>query len=206
MGASVTDDAELYSRWRAGDEQAAQELVERYYDSVVRFFRTKVGPQADDLVQRTFLACAEGNFRGESGFRSYLFGVARNILFEFFRGKKRDAKVDPDFSMNSVHELDPGLSTMAAERAEQRLLVQALQRIPLEIQMTLELFYWEDLSIEELSHALGIPTGTVKSRLHRGRTLLREAMEKIPSTDNEKQSVRALITEWRDKLPRESDD
>jgi RNA polymerase sigma factor (sigma-70 family) len=197
----VEDDVELYARWQAGDENAAQTLVERYYDNVVRFFRTKVGPQADDLVQRTFLACAEGGFRGESGFRSYLFGIARNILFEFFRGQRRDAKVDPDFSLSSVHELDPGLSTLAGARAEQRLLVAALQRIPLDIQVTLELFYWEDLSIDELAAALAIPPGTVKSRLHRGRALVREAMEKLPSTEQEKQSVRALISDWRDRLP-----
>ena len=196
----MADDAELYARWQSGDDGAAQTLVEKHYDSVVRFFRTKIGPKSDDLVQRTFLVCAEGGFRGDSSFRTYLFGVARNVLLEFFRGKRRDARVDVDFSVSSVFDLDAGLSTMAADRAEQRLLVQALHRIPLEIQMTLELFYWEDLSVGELAQVLSIPPGTVKSRLHRGRTLLREAMEKLPSTDAERESVRALIGHWREKL------
>ena len=147
----MADDAELYARWQSGDDGAAQTLVEKHYDSVVRFFRTKIGPKSDDLVQRTFLVCAEGGFRGDSSFRTYLFGVARNVLLEFFRGKRRDARVDVDFSVSSVFDLDAGLSTMAADRAEQRLLVQALHRIPLEIQMTLELFYWEDLSVGEVS-------------------------------------------------------
>lgn len=199
-GRRLAEDAELYRRWREGDDKAAQALVERYYDSIERFFRTKVGPHADDLVQRTFLVCAEGGFRGESGFRSYLFGIARNLLFEFFRNRNRDAKRDFDASMSSIFELDSGLSTMAAERGEHRLLVQALHRIPIDIQVTLELFYWEELSVDELAAVLEIPPGTVKSRLHRGRALLRDAMEKIPTTELEKQSVRALIDDWRERL------
>lgn len=196
------DDGQLYDAWRAGERRAGEQLVERHYDAILRFFRTKAGPHADDLVQRTFLACAEprGGFRGESSFRAYLFGVARNILLEFFRGRVRDARVDPDFTVSSAFELQPGPSTFAAQRAEQRLLVEALRRIPLEIQMTLELFYWEDLSVGELASVLQIPEGTVKSRLHRGRMLLKEAMEKLPSTPTERESVRLLLGDWAARM------
>ena len=199
----VTDDAELYRRWRGGDDEAATQLVERHYASVARFFRTKVGPEhADDLVQRTFLGCIEGDFRGEGLFRAYLFGIARMLLLGFFKGRHRDAKVDPDFTVSSVLELAPGLSTVAAGRADQRLLVVALQRIPLEIQMTLELFYWEDLSVAELSEALGIPPGTVKSRLHRGRQLVKEAMDGLVTTPDTRSSVRALLDDWAQQMRR----
>jgi RNA polymerase sigma factor (sigma-70 family) len=198
--ATVSDDAELYAAWRAGDKHAGEALVTRYYDAVLRFFRTKVGPRADDLVQRTFLACAEGGFRGESSFRSYLFGVARNILFKSFRGHQRDAMVDPDFTVSSVHELAPGPSTVMAKRTEQRLLLEALRRIPLEFQMLLELFYWEELSISELSSVLGLPDGTVKSRLRRGRALLKEAIALLPSSPEEKESVRVLLGEWTERM------
>lgn len=196
----MSDDADLYAAWRAGDKQAGQTLVTRYYDSVLRFFRTKVGPQADDLVQRTFLACAEGGFRGESSFRSYLFGIARNILFKSFRGHQRDAMVDPDFTVSSVYELAPGPSTVAAQRTDQRLLLEALRRIPLEFQMLLELFYWEELSIAELAAVLELPDGTVKSRLRRGRTLLKEAIGHVPSSAEEKESVRVLLGEWAERM------
>ena len=66
--------------------------------------------------------------------------------------------------------------------------------------MTLELFYWEDLSVGELAEALGIPPGTVKSRLHRGRQLLREAMETLPASPADRQSVRELIDEWAESV------
>lgn len=122
------------------------------------------------------------------------------MLLEFFRGRRRDAKVEPDFSEQSVHDISPGVSTIAAGRSDHRLLVEALQRIPVDIQMTLELFYWEDLSVGELAQILGIPPGTVKSRLHRGRTLLRDAMVKLPKTEEDQRSVRLLIGEWVDKM------
>ncbi len=193
----MSDDAELFRAWRAGDRAAGQRLVERHYDGMVRFFRTKAGPATDDLVQRVFLVAAdpEGGFRGESSFRTYLFGVARNVLFEHFRGRDRDGRIDA--SVSSVHDLLPGLSSVAAQRADERLLYAALQRLPIEIQMTLELFYWEDLSISELAAVLEIPEGTVKSRLFRGRTLLEQAIAKLPADDPDAQaSVRALLGQW----------
>lgn len=195
------DDAELYARWRSGDAAAARLLVERNYDRITRFFRTKVGPQrCDDLVQRTFLAASEGNYRGDSTFRAYLFGIARNVLLDQFRLSRRDAKNEPDFNESSVRELAPGVSTAAIARDEQRLLVEQLQRLPVEIQMTLELFYWEDLSVDELAQVLCIPPGTVKSRLHRGRTMLKEAMQHSTLTPSEKESVRAQIDGWVDQM------
>ncbi|MEE9385521.1 MAG: sigma-70 family RNA polymerase sigma factor [Nannocystaceae bacterium] len=192
------DEFELYSAWRAGNRKSGSILVERYYDSVVRFFRTKVAPSAaDDLVQRTFMVCADSEtaFRGEGKFKSYLFGVARRTLLSHFNSKHRQRE-DPDFGISSAFDLAPGPVTVAAGRADQRWLVEALRSIPVEMQITLELFYWQGLAIDELSVALEIPPGTVKSRLHRGRTLLRHAMEKIPVPDGLTRSVTVLMDEW----------
>lgn len=196
------EDAELYQRWATGDREAGGALIERHYDSISRFFRTKCGPAADDLVQRTFMVCAnhETGFRGDSSFRTYLFAVARNVLFKHFRGQTRDARVDPDFSVSSASALAPGPATFAAERADYRILVEALRTIPLDIQVTLELFYWEDMSVGELAEILEVPPGTVKSRLHRGRQLLREAMDKIALSPDEMQSVRVLLDDWAARM------
>jgi predicted DNA-binding protein YlxM (UPF0122 family) len=75
-------------------------------------------------------------------------------------------------------------------------LLEALQRIPLDIQMTLELFYWEDLSIGELAAVLESPVGTVKSRLFRGRQLLEQAMDSLTAPTDARESVRVKLGEW----------
>lgn len=168
----------LLAGWRAGDRAAGEELVGRHYASVLRFFRTKAGPDADDLAQRTFLRCVEATarFRGESSVKAFLFGIARNVLFEHIRAHARENRVDPDFSVSSILDLHPRASTLAFQRAEERRLVEALQQQPLETQLVLELYYWEELSVDEVARVVDIPAGTVKSRLHRGRELLRQAL------------------------------
>jgi RNA polymerase sigma factor (sigma-70 family) len=194
----MIDDHILIEAWRNGDNASAEVLIERYYDSIARFFASKAGNEADDLVQRTFLRCAEGigRYRGDANFRAYLFGIARNVLYEHIRRRVRDGPVEPDFGASSLMDLAPGVSTIAAQRAEQRVLVMALQRIPLELQIVLELYYWEGLGVAELAEVLAIPAGTVKSRLHRARSLLRDAMERLPATPEEQRTVRALLQEW----------
>lgn len=195
---TVDEELELYRAWRTGDAKSGARLVERHYDPVVRFFRTKVATAAaDDLVQRTFLVCveSESGFRGEGSFRAYLFGVARRVLIGHFRDRHR-GRIDADLGVSSIMELQPGPSTIAAGRSDQRLLVNALRRIPVDLQMALELFYWEGLSVGELAEALEVPAGTVKSRLHRARGLLREAMEKLPADDQTRRSVRELVDGW----------
>jgi len=179
----VGDDRAQLAAWRGGDGEAGQALVERHYGSVLRFFRTKAGEDTDDLVQQTFLRAVEhaDRFRGESSFRSFLFGIARNVLFEHIRRKVRDGRASPDFGVSSILDLDPRASTLLFQRAEERALVQALQHMPVEVQIVVELYYWEELSVGEVAAAVDVPPGTVKSRLHRGRDLLRKAMEKAPA-------------------------
>ena len=71
------------------------------------------------------------------------------------------------------------MATIAARRAEQRVLVMALQRIPVELQILLELFYWEGLSIAELAEVVEIPVGTVKTRMRLAVTKLRAAVASV---------------------------
>lgn len=199
----MDDDRSLFESWQAGDRTAGQALIERHFDSVLRFFQTKAGTEAEDLVQRTFLACVEAGarFRGSSSFRAFVFGIARNVLLEHIRARTKARLVDDDFAVSSVVALQPGVSTLAFQRAEQRLLVQALQRIPLDLQLGLELHYWEDLSVAELAEVLGIPEGTVKSRLFRARNELKAAMETLPTeTEGERASLRVLLQSWRDGM------
>ncbi|MCK6549370.1 RNA polymerase sigma factor [Myxococcota bacterium] len=193
------DDLALFDAWRAGDRGAGATLIERHYDTVVRFFRTKAGPYADDLVQRTFLAVAEGaeRYRGASSFRAFLFGVARNVFFEFLRARTKDRLVAPDFAVSSLADLDTGIVTKMGRRDQEQLLVRCLQTLPVELQVAVELYYWEELSIAELAEVQGVPPGTVKSRLSRARALLAEAMAREEATADERSSMSSVIATWR---------
>jgi RNA polymerase sigma-70 factor (ECF subfamily) len=168
----MVDDAALVAAWRGGDRGAGEALFERHYDGVVRFFRNKAGDMiAGDLVQKTFLACFEGlaAYRGDASVRTYLFAIAYRLLCKHYEAQRRDRI---DLVSVSVHDLGHSPSEVLAAREEQRLVLAALRRIPLEYQALLELHYWEHMTAAEAAAALAIPEGTAKTRLRRGRQLL----------------------------------
>lgn len=173
----MLDDNELLGRWSQGDRSAGNELFQRHFDSVCSFFETKVSNDVEELVQATFMACLESidSFKLHSSFRTFLFGIARNKLYRYYRTKKRHgAKVD--FSMVSVMDLNAGAATQLDQAKEQQRLLDALCSLPLEQQLILELYYWENLDGPELAEILDIAASTVRSRIHRAREALRERL------------------------------
>lgn len=176
-------DHELLEAWREGHREAGEQLFERYFDRVARFFVNKVRTDVDDLVQETFVQCVRSRdkLRDGEAFRSFLFGVAYNVLRMHFRGTRmHDARFDP--ATDSAHDLAPGPSTWLRGRAEETLVLEGLRRLPLELQTVLELFYWEDMTSASIAEAVALPHGTVRSRLRRGRELLRAELGRLAST------------------------
>ena len=174
----VEDDRDLLEGWRRGDARAGRTLVERHFPAIYRFFANKLGEDVDDLVQQTFLACVEGRGRiGEAGFRAYLFGVARNRLQRHFRDRY-GAKHD-DVSIAQLVDSTTTAAEHLAQRREQRLLLRALRRLPIDLQIALELAYWEGLTDREVAVILEMPVGTLKSRLRKGRMVLDEIMREL---------------------------
>ena len=172
----MTDD-ELLARWRDGDAQAAEALFERHFDPLYRFFRNKADSAADDLVQRTLLGAYEGfdRFRGECSFRTFLFAIARNQLLGHLARVRGVQRIEP--AQDSVADSAPAPSSVVRRRHEHALVMNALRRIPVDHQILLELFYWEQQSGTELATILEIPEGTVRSRLRRAKQLLAEEVQ-----------------------------
>ena len=110
------DDTTLLLKWRDGDGGAGEELFERYYESVLRFFANKVAEDRGDLVQATFMALLEkvDGLRKATSFRSFLFGVARYELLHYFRRKSR-RETNFDTAAVSVYDLDPSPSRIIAK-------------------------------------------------------------------------------------------
>jgi len=176
VGDEELADHMLLAAWKRGDRELGNQLFRRHIRSVSRFFRTKVPEAAEDLTQSTFLALADrGASLPDVPFRAYLFGVARNQLLMHLRAKVRaDARFDP----LTWSAPDTGASPVrvVANHEQQRTLAIALQRLPVDYQVAIELFYFEGLAVAEIAEVLGRPAGTIKSLLSRGRDLLREQL------------------------------
>jgi RNA polymerase sigma factor (sigma-70 family) len=174
-----TDD-ELLGAWREGDAASGRELFERYFEPVFRFFRNKAASDIEDLVQSTFASCLASRdaFRGESSFRTYLFTIARNELYADWRKRSRRG-AEVDVGSISVEDLRTTPGTALAARLDRALLARALRSIPLDLQVALELHYWEELTGPELATVLGVPEGTARSRLRRGREELATKVEEL---------------------------
>jgi RNA polymerase sigma-70 factor (ECF subfamily) len=202
VSAHDTSDAALLRAWQAGDQHAGSALFERHYASIYRFFLSKVPDAAEDLVQRTFLGCLEAQtrFRGDASVRTFLFGIAHNTLRHHLRGRHRSEQ-PLDSSVQSAAELAPGPATALGRRQEQRLLLRALRHIPLDHQVALELHYWEQQSVTQIAEITGLPVGTVKTRLRRGRQLLQERIGQLAESPELRDSTLGGFDEWLRALP-----
>lgn len=189
-------DQELLAAWAAGEKAAGDALYQRHFEAVYAFFARKVNGDVADLVQRTFLGLAEARerFRGDAQVRTFLFGIARRELSQFFAGKRRAGLLD--LGVSSLEDLAPSPSSLARRRDERSLLAEALRRIPLDLQIALELHYWEELGGAEIAAVLDVPEGTVRSRLRRGLELLRTQMEQLSGEKRGPWSDEDALEKW----------
>lgn len=187
------DDQRLLAAWAAGDASAGEALFELHFNAVCRFFANKAPQAVEDLVQQTFLACLEsaGRFRGASTVRTWLLGIANNVLRSHYAA---GARAPVAFGTASVQDLAPSLSRVMDRAQTENALLVALRRLPLELQITVELYFWENMSGTEIAAALELPEGTVRSRIRRARDLLQE---QLGSSDAERR-----VSETRDDLER----
>lgn len=197
----MSSDPELLEAWRAGDAAAGETLFERYYPGVARFFTNKVSGDPADLIQETFVICLQGRDEiVEPGrFRSYVFGVAYNVLRRHYQSRYADGG-RLDFGAASVADLGAGPLTMMVESGEQRVLLEALRRIPIQFQVVLELFYWEELTSATIAEVLGEPHGTVRTRLRRARALLEQAITTVDADPELRRRTLSDLESWAKDL------
>lgn len=189
----MTDDFDLLAAWQRGDRSAGSELFARYFPSVYGFFRAKLAHLAEDLTQETFLRCEQSRaeFRAEGSFRAYIFAIARNLLYEHLRrGWNRAGRAD--FEEESLEDLVPSPSAILVAHEQDKVLVHALRRLPLALQITLEFYYVQRLRGNELARVLELPPGTVRSRIRRGVEHLRRAIEELTAGP---QPIRTTLTD-----------
>jgi RNA polymerase sigma factor (sigma-70 family) len=197
----AASDFELLVAWRAGDAAAANVLTQRYYASVRRFFDLKVTHLAEDLTQQTFLAAVEGveRYRAEAGFRAYLFGISRHQLLRVLRKQGRHEHA-MRFAESSAPAVATALSVVAARREEHQVLLMALSQLPTDLQIVVELYYWEGMPTAEIAAVLESNPSTITSRLARARQQIHQLVLEMTRPGRLRDTLMADLDGWQRSL------
>jgi RNA polymerase sigma-70 factor (ECF subfamily) len=175
----TTTDADLLPRCRAGDEVAWRELVTRHTRRVFGLAYRFTGrvDEAEDLTQEVFVKVYQtlGRYRESDGpFGGWLMAVARNHAIDNYRRRKQERlrRADDPAALETMpaREEHPIAGLEREERS--RLVHSGLRALPPDLRLPLVLCDLQGLPYEEIASALGIPLGTVKSRINRARVEL----------------------------------
>ena len=173
------EDELLAVRCQLGEAAAFDALIARWHQPLWTYLRRLTGDDdaAAESVQDVWLRVLRGiaRLRDGSRLRAWIFGIARRVVMD----RLRDKYAKP--TLVSVDELElEGLELGADEsqrlEEELELMQDELARLPVTEREALALFYLKELSLIEMSEVLGIPMGTVKSRLFRARKTLRNQL------------------------------
>jgi RNA polymerase sigma-70 factor (ECF subfamily) len=192
---SVEAEIDLLYAWRGGDRRAGDELMRAYYPRVFGFFRMRVPDAAEDLTQKTFLACTEGRDRVfASSFRAYVFGAAHKLLFKHLQATERQRQLATFKAPPPQSVLTP--SGLVSLRQEHWLLLRALERLTLDMQVAIGLHYVEGLRAREVAEALEVPVSTITTRLARARAALQREVETLRAPPGVRETLAADLDNW----------
>lgn len=188
-------DEEIMVRCAQGSEEAFQILVSRYRARIINLITRFVGDpdRAEDISQEVFIRVYRNRerYRKSGKFSTWIFTIAANLAKNEIRRKVRHRRV---VSMDD--EKEPGTSLAATladqgvgpggtlERKELEVLILgAIESLPERYRMALVLRDLEGLAYEEVSRVLGIPGGTVRSRINRARLMVKDKLESLVRVD-----------------------
>ncbi len=192
-GTIASDELALVRRVQAGQAEAYGELVRRYQDRIynLTFRMCNRHEDAEELAQEVFLKAFEKihQFRGTSRFYTWLFRIAKNMTISHYRRTRRvkffslsgtDDNVAHAEAAERTAELaarrNPGPEAAASRKETVRAVTDALNELDEEFRVVVVLRDIEDMNYGEIAEVLDLPAGTVKSRLHRARNMLREKL------------------------------
>ncbi|MDH7568190.1 MAG: sigma-70 family RNA polymerase sigma factor [Armatimonadota bacterium] len=178
----------LVERCKQNDIEAYAVLVDRYRNKILNYVARYSGAaDAEDLTQEVFIRAYLGikNFRGRSSFQTWLFQIANNVCVDRFRRARRERVV---CSLDHPIETDGGEverevpdwsnnpEELAHGREMQEMVQRALLMLPEKLRAVVVLHDLQGMPYEEIAEILGIPVGTVKSRLFNARMELRKRL------------------------------
>ncbi len=180
------DEHSLAQRVAAGDRNQFEKLMRRYNRRLYRLARAALrdDAEAEDALQEAYLAAyrSMGRFRGESSLSTWLSRLVLNECLGRLRRGARRQRVMPIVSsaleINAVAGGDSDLPERVIARCQLRSFIESrLDELPESFRLVFVLRSVEEMSVQETARTLGIPEATVRTRYHRARGLLREAIE-----------------------------
>ena len=189
QGRLAAGESELIARAKAGDAEATRVLIQSNNRRIYRVARSilRDDSEAEDIVQETYLRAFSklSTFRQESGFSTWLTRIALNEALERLRRRRAAPSLDPVQSENleARSRVIPFPAAQAASpegdlarRQVRDILERAIDKLPESFRLVFILRDVEEMSIEETADYLSLKPQTVKTRLHRARRLLRQAL------------------------------
>jgi RNA polymerase sigma factor (sigma-70 family) len=178
-GSAADDAAVIESSWLEPERFAV--LFDRHAPHIHRYLARRAGRQvADDLVAETFLTAFAKRDRYDLGYsdaRPWLYGIATNLVGQHHRDEARQYRImQRAVAEPEVPDHADRVAAGVTAQSTRALLEAALAALPAGDRDVLLLIAWEQLTYQEVSRALAIPAGTVRSRLHRARTKVRQVL------------------------------
>jgi RNA polymerase sigma-70 factor (ECF subfamily) len=178
--ALLSDDHQLVAAARGGDRSSLDQLLRRHYDRIYAVCRRVTGNDADaaDAAQEAMIAIVRslGKFDGRSSFGTWIYRIATNASLDELRRRRRRPLVsshrDDGSAVGDTEQADPDSGVRLDALADRMLLDAALAGLAEDFRVPVVLRDVGDLDYAEIADVLGIPVGTVKSRIARGRAQL----------------------------------
>jgi RNA polymerase sigma factor (sigma-70 family) len=191
-------DEYLVSLSQAGSTEALDGLARRWTPRLRRYAARLLGGSGEaaetarDVVQETWVGAIRGlrGLRDPAQFRTWIYGIATRKCVDAIRTSMRRRRLDARAAAHS--ETDRPVTSLPSE--QQIDLATAVRGLPPIHRAAVHLFYSGDLSVEEIALVLGIPAGTVKSRLHHAREALKRQLGAVTPGRNEGESRKRGIS------------
>jgi RNA polymerase sigma factor (sigma-70 family) len=178
----VETDENLMQAVRDGELSKLGMLFDRYHRPLFDYFARMTGSRsiAEDLVQDVFFRMLKyrTTFRGDSRFKAWMFHIARNTRFDYYRKHQPDAPL-PDDDINGFQSSSPMPGRRLEHEEQVTLLECAMFKLSAEKREVLLLSRYQEMKYEQIAEVMGCEVGTVKVRVHRALKELREIFLKL---------------------------
>jgi RNA polymerase sigma-70 factor, ECF subfamily len=177
---------ELVERCLKGDQTAWEQIVKQHWRKVFNLAYKFVGrhDEAEDLTQDIFLKIFKAlhTFDRRANFQTWLISISRNLCIDHYRSVRKERETmarDVDASELSPVSRERGPESQLEQVKLRQLIHSALGELPVALRQAVVLRDLQELSYQEIADQLGLPEGTVKSRINRGRLELARQMRRL---------------------------